>query len=175
MDKKQKRWKKIAIIALTASAILVGVVIALVNHIAVAAGRSALQEATLVERPQTIKTILEDILYIPADLPAEMEVISLDYSGAEFSPHFVCRYEDTTGSWFEIGISVGDIANGYTHQSDKDINGNHVAIYARPDDATLIAYQVNGINYFVCSGLPFDDLSMIMDGYLDFIINQNLV
>lgn len=180
MDEKQKRWKTIAIIALTVSAILVGVVIALVNHIAVAAEQDRLKSMDLNIRRQSVADIMAGLIYSPLDLPTGMEAYTYSYSepGSGSGLNFYCHYKDAAGSWFDIGIITGDIDSNYAYQSDKQINGHKVSVYSGSVDVVMIAYchktymtpyKSDDIHYFVRGNLSETYLDTIMAGYLNSI------
>lgn len=174
---KSKKWKPIAIAALTVSAILIGIVIALVRHIAVAATNKAdipVIEVPVVERPQNIGTVLEDLLYIPDNVPKDMEAVSLNYYMGEEDAHFITHYVGDDDSWFEIGIKLA-LDDTLIQQPDQEIDGTRIAVFNGPDGQTLLSYQVENINYYVSGNISIDSLKEFMGGYLAFIDDKDLV
>lgn len=173
---KTKTWKIVSLILAAVTVLLIGVVISLSRQTPVAAdGQEHTLDATVVSQPQDIISIISSIRYDPADLLPGFVTVGLEYSASqETGPHYMCRYTGPDGTWLETGIETRTDSS-YIYQADGSMGDRAVSYFTGPDGAVMAVYQVDGVSYFVRGNIARSDIDKIMDGYLEFLVRQNMI
>lgn len=165
-----KTWKIVTIIIATITVILTGVVIALAIQSSVAADDGM---AVVEDRPQDIISIISSIRYDPADLLPGFVAVGLEYSaGQDAGPHYVCHYAGPDDTWLETGIETSPDGS-YAYLSDGSMGDRAVSYFTGTGGAVMAVYQVDGVSYFVRGNV--DSIDIIMKGYLEFLVKQNMI